>query len=316
MMKLTTLFLSMIFVNFTTQHILSQQLITPFPDTNAIWVQEYSDGSNPPEPPISELYKLYPYNRVTINSIDYTELKKSSGVDYASLYDFMEGMPSGNEIGYYRIDGLKVYYRGIPLFSDSTWLNWYNNEVLLYDFGMNVGDTFDLTLTDKIILDSIDSVQINGFYHDRYNFNTSLYSSYPSGVEYFWIEGIGSNLGFFPYFYFFERNMQLWCFYQDYYQVATGPGNEPCYVLGSKSNDWLSEIAIYPNPAGEVININAQNSDDLESIEVRDLTGKLLLRVNYSNQMTISSLESGIYVICVLKSDQVISCQKLIKQSD
>ena len=81
-------------------------------------------------------------------------------------------------------------------------------------------------------------------------------------------------------------------------------------VLGINDNDF-SGIAIYPNPASDILNIkNAENA----SITVFDITGKLLLSKNNisSNEtLNVSSLTTGTYFVKVSNGKNV-QTEKLI----
>lgn len=79
------------------------------------------------------------------------------------------------------------------------------DEFLLYDFDLAIGDTFNLTPYNFKVLQSIDSILIEGAYYRKFNFESN----------YYWIEGIGSSIGFFPYFDFFEKQLHFNCFYDD-----------------------------------------------------------------------------------------------------
>jgi len=60
------------------------------------------------------------------------------------------------------------------------------------------------------------------------------------------------------------------------------------------------KVIVFPNPADEIINIQS-SSDPIESIDIRDLTGRLVIRKSYKNQqrieLNISELSDGVYHI-------------------
>ena len=73
----------------------------------------------------------------------------------------------------------------------------------------------------------------------------------------------------------------------------------------------VSKLAIYPNPASDIINIqNAENS----TIQIFDITGKLLIsRSNISNnaQIDVASLTTGTYFVKIANGNK-FQTQKLI----
>lgn len=113
--------------------------------------------------------------------------------------------------------------------------------------------------------------------------------------------------------------------------IAIRPNNNILVVGGAKSNSTLkneifiaqynnssvlstkditnNNITFYPNPVNENIFIeNNQNSD----YEIYDINGKKILN-GYDNQINVSSLEKGIYILKLIKDDKV-STKKFIKE--
>lgn len=91
------------------------------------------------------------------------------------------------------------------------------------------------------------------------------------------------------------------------YANCVGTGEEP------SSDAWK----IFPNPANDFVEINAQQADALERIEVMDVTGKLVLHraVNSnstSTRLDLSEIEAGTYFVRLYGGDQeqTIRCVK------
>ena len=67
----------------------------------------------------------------------------------------------------------------------------------------------------------------------------------------------------------------------------------------------ISKISVYPNPASDILNISlGKNIDNIRSITLYDLNGKLITQVNeddneHNAKLNVSSLNSGIYVLKV-----------------
>ena len=83
--------------------------------------------------------------------------------------------------------------------------------------------------------------------------------------------------------------------------------------LGFEENSFLKGIQIYPNPTQGVLNIVSKNQN-LTSIRVVDITGKVLLNLNNINigqtSLDISSFSKGIYFLSL--NDK--ATKKIIKQ--
>jgi len=184
------------------------QFQLPFPDDSvnmSFWTQHRYTPPDPADPqqiPIANYY--YMYLNMGTDSID--------GNLYHRLFtDFSIGC-----IGHYRVDGNKVYYRSD--YAEEQNSNdehgvYPASEYVLYDFDLIVGDTFQLTPSYDIILANIDSIMINGIYYRKFNFDTPVVANLP--FDYHWIEGIGSSIGFYPYFYYFEDFLYFKCFLQN-----------------------------------------------------------------------------------------------------
>lgn len=76
---------------------------------------------------------------------------------------------------------------------------------------------------------------------------------------------------------------------------------------GIETSNMDAEIAIYPNPANDIINIsNAENA----FLEVYDLMGKLILseeNINLNHSIDVSGFAKGSYIIRIVKEDKVFS---------
>ncbi|WP_412986582.1 T9SS type A sorting domain-containing protein [Pontimicrobium sp. IMCC45349] len=60
-----------------------------------------------------------------------------------------------------------------------------------------------------------------------------------------------------------------------------------------------NELVIYPNPASDIVNIKTSSSSQVVSIEVYDILGKLQGASSGLNQIDVSSLSEGIYILQV-----------------
>lgn len=79
-----------------------------------------------------------------------------------------------------------------------------------------------------------------------------------------------------------------------------------------------SIINIYPNPTFSMLNVEYRNLDD-EAIRITlsDLSGKILKEISSNHNITeidLSEIAGGIYVVHVIKNQQIISTQKIEKK--
>lgn len=82
--------------------------------------------------------------------------------------------------------------------------------------------------------------------------------------------------------------------------------------LGVKNNAVKSGLQVYPNPAGDIVNISAKQ--EIKGISIIDLSGKKVQSVIPSNQINVSSLVKGTYILQVNYGNGSVENTKLIKK--
>jgi hypothetical protein len=78
------------------------------------------------------------------------------------------------------------------------------------------------------------------------------------------------------------------------------------------NENQTEKISIYPNPSESIVYINNLNHDHYE-VKVTSLLGKVLIKKCNSNQIDISGLSEGIYMIAVSQGERTLTT-KLIKK--
>ncbi len=94
----------------------------------------------------------------------------------------------------------------------------------------------------------------------------------------------------------------------------------PAYAVGINENKPMvseSVIKIYPNPAGDLLNISVekQNSDENFSIDIYSSLGEKIMESNLSEpitQINTANFSVGIYFIALRQKNVIVSNQKLI----
>ena len=112
------------------------------------------------------------------------------GVDYKLVWTESVHQSKGIA-GAVREENKKVYFRR---YLDQS----YEDEVLLYDFNLAVGDTVTVgQYGETLMLMEVSEVEVNGAMRRKYGFGdpNDGVSPYSEIYEY-WIEGVGSNYGF------------------------------------------------------------------------------------------------------------------------
>lgn len=88
-------------------------------------------------------------------------------------------------------------------------------------------------------------------------------------------------------------------------------------VATFRPEEKFSDILIYPNPASNYLVIS--NLQNIQHIDIQDLTGKNIFSSDFSGEqtvsITVSGFRDGLYIIRMRSSDKVIT-RKFIKKSN
>lgn len=198
----------------------------------------------------------------------------------------------------------------------------FNEEILLYDFDMMVGDTVFLGGNNKpVVISNIDSIQYNdGIYRKRYHPQLS------GPQNYSFIEGIGTNVTLFAPLTeeFVEGNFcYLECFsVDDEYIIGDGIYNcDSIDVLNPIVEiDLETKINIYPNPFGQYLEIGIKSLDYKNfRIVIFNSLGQQKLDYNASSneatKINTADFSAGMYLLSIYDGPTLISTQKIIKSN-
>ena len=209
---------------------------------------------------------------------------------------------------YVRQDSLKIYV----YLSDTT-------EHLLYDYDLNVGDTFhfsglypssvnsNYTMNAvQCVVDSIGSMPVDGSFRKVFYLSHDNYGGM-SGIDdtnSVFMEGIGNLGGFFcgisRFSEFTYRTLQ--CFGINNIPYWTGADGFCDLSVGLKNSENKSLLEVYPNPVLDEIHVQLPENFDINKIEIVDLLGQnndVNATFNQKNDVTIdlSQYHSGIYFL-------------------
>ena len=274
---------------------------TPFPTENVVWSESYYSGGE---------YGTLTYERFTLNGED-TVINE---ITYKKLYMFFDTVFNKSDavcVGGIREDENKrIYYQIIEIvhFDKPTFLYSPDEEVLLYDFSLSVGDTAKITSGEILIVTSIDTITIGNSERKRFHL------SYPSGfsTRAQWVEGIGNlekGLLFTSGAYPFSVGSTLYCFKENDEILYLNEEYSDCYPDFANIQEYQKEeysISVYPNPAKEKI-IFRFSENGIKQIKIYDSKGALIDTIEVSDNLLeveykTSHYKAGVYLYSILNN--------------
>lgn len=269
-----------------------------FIDTNKIWhVGQWSGFA--PNSVFTQIYK-FKHDSI-VNNQSYTVLMQTYDTTQTNWYD----------VGLIREDTIlkKVY-----------WLI-DNQEELLYDFNLSVGDTAKVVSSFgfpypncgfEMIVDSIAYHNYFGVLRKHWYFNTPYYNN-PE----IWIEGIGNLFGPIENKVFVctaDYLPDLLCYSEGTELKWINSSYNDCYIntTGFSENQYSLEVMCYPNPSNDIFQIQTNCSGN-KIIQIYNTLGELVFDSHTSSyQFEIHLNNPGFYFLNV-KSATEIQTIKILK---
>jgi len=298
--------INFLLIGILTSLLTFSQEYYPFPDSSAIW-NEFS------------IHVEYPQNVASKTRYGIIGDTIIDNVTYSKIYRLIDdtclNISNAEYFGAIREENKKIYtittYHG-------------EQEILLYDFSKEVGDTIfsnspEGYMAYPVVISSIDTIELNdGSNRRRY----WLEGGYYSLLTECWIEGFGSIHGLFsPVFdlmtNYYEPNLS--CFKQ--YESTVYLNNYSCSKcfcsLGTLIKDisgLQNKIQIYPNPFSDQLNIESKY--EYSEIRIYNSNGKIIQefnRITYPIRIDLGELPIGLYLIQLIGKD-INYTEKLLKK--
>lgn len=250
---------------------------------------------------VDGLWEYFASGDTVIDSLTYKKIFKRDLV-------ITQGGPPFQPDGPYQLHGLirddstikKVYAlrfyninHGCPM----------NEEYLLFDFSLNVGDTVDLCG----LPDFWDYVVQNIYFSEVLGFSTRVYVLDPDIYE-----GMGSSYGLFEYMFApFKKNGKRYTSstFLEYYCRES-----PCMLFVSNNESVESpSIIISPTPAKDILYISSSAMNEITLITIYSNIGKKEIQVTRDfNKINVSKLEHGLYIIELIIDKKIVRQKILI----
>ncbi|GHV43901.1 hypothetical protein FACS1894180_4390 [Bacteroidia bacterium] len=212
---------------------------------------------------------------------------------------------------------------------------WFDDSFhKIFDFTVETGDSVELAaftlIEDLYTLTTVKCRVENVSYTSTYGMPLKyVYVSYKSLIgtteHYSYIEKLGSpeyitfipevdlvytqlDVGFMAY----EDNELTWV---DIYYTQLFPDMLCDYPGKASSVDNIEsrETVIFPNPVGDMFNIETLQSDNATDIQICDISGKTVHTQKFDRQINIAFLSSGVYFVKLFNSSNLLLTLKFIK---
>ncbi len=186
-----------------------------------------------------------------------------------------------------------------------------SEETILYDFTASVGDTLCFGEPGaSFVLDSISMVQIGDVDRRKFWFGLEYDGLGNPRAKETWVEGIGSDFGLLwsGYYGVYDGWHCLLCFHQYGELVWENPEYGFCtYTAVEETKD--SEIFIYPNPAKDRVIVEGIEAAE---VEVYNALGQLVKTVRGTNEIDLSGLVDGVYMLRIRDKEGRIFLEKVM----
>ncbi len=194
------------------------------------------------------------------------------------------------------------------------------SESLLYDFSLNVNDTFHLQTNSTncvFLVTAVDSIALSNTEKRKRITLIQANEPNPTQPEYgynYWVEGIGSLTSLVNYgrSCYTDYDLDLLCYYEESGLAYENSNNSNCLLTSIKATP-IPTIKIFPNPSQDFFFI--ESPETITNLNIYNNLGQLMKIDFNSQQVDISHLSKGIYFIHLQTKDKHIYSQKFLKNS-
>jgi hypothetical protein len=227
--------------------------------------------------------------------------------------------PVINPIGGLRENDKKVYFIGKDFLGYE-----YYEEVLLYDFSKQIGDTIKHS-SDGIfysVIEDIDSIIIDGMYRKRFQVNNHWFYHNPDYI----IEGIGSvqngllgHITMIPTcgYHYWEHI----CFREEGIIKYLNPSFEDCFpsnlIVSLNRIELKKDVRIFPNPTSGQLSVENNTINQILIVKIIDVNGKILIQESLTTKKASIKMPniSGFFEVIITDIDgRILDSEKIIKK--
>lgn len=299
---------SILTITILTSSFLFCQEYKPFPTSHAEWSIFLISSCDNDSPGDTSLLRYYIQGDTVNNEVVYKKLMVSRGDTVNPFTVFAGGI---------REESKKIYYFGQGFLGYD-----YYEELLLYDFNVDVNDTIshDIYGHMKSIVLDIDSVMVDDHYRKRYNVDNGCCNH----REDFIIEGMGSVLnGLLGHITMVPTcGYHYWehvCYTENGQILYKNPVFIDCFAGVKLSGIELTEvhgIRIFPNPFKGYFEVSIPEIWENMTLKIYNISGQMISEMEIIDthfQVTLDG-PPGIYILSILDKNEQISRVKIVKE--
>jgi hypothetical protein len=268
------------------------------------WIVRYDLISTPQ--PVDGLWEYYANGDTIINDLLFAKIYKRQLVIIQNGPPFE---PDGlyELYGFMRDDTINKKVYAIQLNEQGNCPS--NEEYLMFDFSVNIGDTAVFCLYPNFYNYVITSINPDVFL----GFDTRIFSNNQES-DYF--EGMGSYYGLFEEMFApFKSNGGRYVYHTFLYYYCR---ETPCDLLVTVPNIYSTPILnVFPNPTNNTIHFNINSPSIGDAIILMNMQGKQIKKIDIQsatkdNVFSVTNLKPGLYVALMLHKGNIIEEHKII----
>lgn len=169
----------------------------------------------------------------------------------------------------------------------------------VYSYGMNKYHTYYFKDTERVAVGKTFYVGMRQIDEDRLNIGFDM--NHDNADKIFWSIDGGGN--------WYNAN------YPGSVMIRPVVTSKLNYKLGVKNEIMHTsqfDFTMYPNPAKNRVYFKSDDENKIETYEIRDLNGRLIKRIEKTNKIDISNLQSGIYLVTGTVQGEPVKTKKLV----
>jgi hypothetical protein len=280
----------------------------PFPTSDAVWSVFLISTCDNDSPGDTSLLRYSIQGDTVYNEVEYKKLMVTRGDTVNPITEFAGG---------FREESKKIYYFGQDFLGFD-----YHEELLLYDFNVDVNDTIshDIYGSMKSIILEIDSIMIDDYYRKRYKVDNGWWYHRQDYI----IEGMGSVLnGLLGHITMIPTcGYHYWehvCYTENGQVLYKNPVFTDCFAgvnLSGIEATEVNRIRIFPNPFREYFEVSIPELRIGMTLKIQNIIGQLISEIEIIDTHFLVELEEppGIYILSILDRNEEISKIKIVKE--